>query len=43
MLDQRTLQKLATNELIKIYGRTYLQDNFENTCVIITKYDTILI
>jgi len=31
MLDQRTLQKLATNELIKIYGRKYLQDNFENT------------
>ena len=31
MLDERTLQKLATEELIKIYGKQYLQENYENT------------
>lgn len=31
MLDDRTLQKLATEELIKIYGKQYLQENYENT------------
>lgn len=31
MLNKRMLQKIATEELIKIYSKTYLQDNFENT------------
>ena len=43
MLDERTLQKLATEELIKIYGKQYLQENYMitshnirmiNTCVL---------
>jgi len=33
MLDLRTLKNLAFDELIRVYGKKYLQDNFYNTCI----------
>ena len=32
MLDEKTLTRIATKELISIFGREYLQSNFYNTC-----------
>ena len=32
MLDERTLMRKATEEFIKVFGRKYLQDNYQNTC-----------
>lgn len=32
MLDRKSLAQIATNKLIEIFGRKYLQDNYANTC-----------
>lgn len=32
MLTTKELFKIATNELIKLFGKEYLKANFENTC-----------
>ena len=32
MLSERELMKIAVNELIRVFGRKYLQDNYRNTC-----------
>ena len=33
MLSLKALKNLAFDELIKIYGKPYLQENFDNTCI----------
>lgn len=33
MLSEKKLTQKATEELIKVFGKKYLQDNFRNTCV----------
>lgn len=32
MLDEKVLFKKAVDELIAVFGRKYLQDNYQNTC-----------
>ena len=32
MLDEKTLMQKATAELIRIFGKGYLRDNYRNTC-----------
>ena len=32
MLSERMLQRKAADELIRVFGREYLQKNYENTC-----------
>jgi hypothetical protein len=32
MLNEKELMQIATNEMIKIFGKKYLQDNYKNTC-----------
>lgn len=32
MLDERTLMQTATNELISLFGKEYLKNNYKNTC-----------
>ena len=32
MLDAKTLMHKATSELVKVFGKKYLQDNYPNTC-----------
>lgn len=32
MLDERTLMQTATNELISLFGKEYLKNNYNNTC-----------
>lgn len=32
MLSERLLMKKATEELVGVFGRKYLQENYENTC-----------
>lgn len=33
MLSEKDLFKNGINEIIKIFGKKYLQDNYEGTCV----------
>lgn len=32
MLDEKILRKIAVNELIKVFGRKYLQDTYHTSC-----------
>lgn len=32
MLTEKELRRRAVDELIRVFGRKYLQDNFKNTC-----------
>ena len=32
MLDAKKLMQKATAELVKVFGKKYLQDNYPNTC-----------
>lgn len=32
MLDTKKLMQKATAELVKVFGKKYLQDNYPNTC-----------
>lgn len=32
MLDSKKLMQKATGELVKVFGKKYLQDNYLNTC-----------
>lgn len=32
MYNEKTLMKMATNQLIDVFGRKYLQDNYSNMC-----------
>lgn len=32
MLEQKALMRIATDKLIDIFGRKYLQDNYANIC-----------
>lgn len=33
MLELEELKRLAFREVIKIYGKPYLRENFDNTCI----------
>lgn len=33
MLTEKELMRKATDELIRVFGKKYLQDNYSNTCL----------
>ena len=32
MIDEKVLFEMAVDEMIRVFGRKYLQDNYRNTC-----------